>query len=194
MFRRYLAAKARHALIRDVEVRAREMLQGVSARSLRAHLRGRRFDAARRHGKYLFAGGDRGGWLVLPGHLKYFRGAHRFLNSNLTLLPVKAIAAGNPSLLSPTEHERGERLFVAKGCLTCHRHDEVQGSGHLSRGPILTTKQYQGDYLTRFLADPAMARSGRTTTWEMPELNLTEQEIIALVAFINRDSQVRIAR
>lgn len=64
-FRRYLDE---HGLARTVEqtrVQAEELLEEVTAQGLGRRLKGRRLTATRRHGKYLFAGRDGGGWLVL---------------------------------------------------------------------------------------------------------------------------------
>lgn len=41
------------------------MLEGISSRTLRSRLEYQRFVRTRRHGKLLFAGLDRGDWLVL---------------------------------------------------------------------------------------------------------------------------------
>ena len=72
-----MAANALGQRIGAVEVRAPRLLQGISPRSLAARLKGRKFSAARRHGKYLFAGVQGGGWLVLhfgmTGWLYYLR-------------------------------------------------------------------------------------------------------------------------
>lgn len=63
--RRYLEATSLGRRIASVYVAAPEMVEGISSRSLRSRLEGRRFVRTRRHGKFLFAGLDRGGWLVL---------------------------------------------------------------------------------------------------------------------------------
>ncbi len=78
IFRRYLNATSLHQEIERVEIRrSRQMLEGVSARTLRTRLEGHAFDAVRRHGKYVFAGLDGGDWLVLhfgmTGYPAYFR-------------------------------------------------------------------------------------------------------------------------
>jgi formamidopyrimidine-DNA glycosylase len=76
-FRRYLDATSLHQEIEKVEVRSRQILEGVSAQELKDGLEGRTFESTRRHGKYLFVELDDANWLVLhfgmTGHLKYFK-------------------------------------------------------------------------------------------------------------------------
>jgi formamidopyrimidine-DNA glycosylase len=64
-FRRYFESAALGRRIAAVHLTAPEMLEGVSPQTLRAGLKYRRFVRTRRHGKFLFAGLDRDGWLVL---------------------------------------------------------------------------------------------------------------------------------
>lgn len=104
--------------------------------------------------------------------------------SNLTLMPVPAANAGRPAA-EPTAAERGQRLFVAKGCLTCHLHDAVPASGAVKVGPDLSGRRFDADYLRRFLADPNIATTRGPGGFEMPNLNLAPREIAALAAFIN---------
>jgi mono/diheme cytochrome c family protein len=102
--------------------------------------------------------------------------------SDVTLLPIPAV---NPGRTVPVAApaELGQRLFVAKGCLICHRHDAVPNSGRVDVGPNLTVPRLAPGFLTRFLADPSLlppdARGQR-----MPNLDLTPAEIAALVAFV----------
>lgn len=75
-FRRYFESTAFGRRVATVRVTAPEMLEGVSPRTLRSRLEHRRFVRTDRHGKFLFAGVDHDGWLVLhfgmTGSLKYF--------------------------------------------------------------------------------------------------------------------------
>lgn len=110
-----------------------------------------------------------------------------FGNSNVTLLPLAAVGPGRSgAVLAATE--RGRQLFVAKGCLTCHVHPEVSGSGVVKVGPDLTGRRFTGDYLQRFLADPSIATTRGPGGDEMPNLNLAPREIAALAAFINGET------
>jgi mono/diheme cytochrome c family protein len=107
-----------------------------------------------------------------------------FGNNNVTLLPIPAVSPGRaaPEIAAA---ERGRRLFVAKGCITCHVHPEVPASGVVNVGPDLTGRRFTGDYLQRFLADPNIATTRGAGGFEMPNLNLAPREIAALAAFIN---------
>src|SRR5262245_34737521 len=107
-----------------------------------------------------------------------------FMNNRSTLAPIPAIAAGATPPKPVIAADRGERLFIAKGCVTCHVHGEVTGSGAVAVGPNLTPKRYQPEYLARFLADPSIARTPGVKEI-MPKLELKSIEVAALAAFIN---------
>jgi hypothetical protein len=113
-----------------------------------------------------------------------------FGTSNVTLLPMPAVRAGvaAPPL---SAGERGHRLFVAKGCLTCHVHPEVPASGVVNVGPDLTGRRFAADYLQRFLADPNSATIRGLGGFEMPNLDLAPREIAALAAFINAEGRAQ---
>lgn len=104
--------------------------------------------------------------------------------SNLTLLPIRAIAAGSPAPASRTEAERGQRLFVAKGCVTCHVHGATNKQSMVP-GPDLTHKRFEEAYLKGWLANPGKLTPNLSL--EMPNLQLKSQEIAALVSFLNSD-------
>ena len=105
-----------------------------------------------------------------------------FGNSRVTLEPLQIIDAGAqpPAVLAAAD--RGRRLFVAKGCVTCHLHRDVDGSGVIAVGPELTSRRLPPEYLQRFLADPSITGSAN----RMPNLNLKQAEIAALIAFLNK--------
>jgi hypothetical protein len=102
-----------------------------------------------------------------------------FHSSSTTLMPLKVIEPGSRPPRALPAAERGRRLFVAKGCATCH----LAGVG-----PELTGRRYPAEYLGQFLANPAIAPR-RSRAAEMPNLNLKPPEIAALVAFINTERQ-----
>lgn len=82
-----------------------------------------------------------------------------------------------------SEAERGRRMFVAKGCVTCHVHRSVGITGQVNHfGPELTDRRLPADYLRRFLADPSIKppMNGR----RMPNPGLREKDIDPLVAFL----------
>jgi formamidopyrimidine-DNA glycosylase len=77
IFKQYLDATSLHQKVATVDIKDRGMLKGVSAKKLKQQIQDRRFTSSRRHGKYLFAALDNGGWLLLhfgmTGFLKYFK-------------------------------------------------------------------------------------------------------------------------
>jgi mono/diheme cytochrome c family protein len=112
-----------------------------------------------------------------------------FMASRITLPPIRAVAAGTRIEDRETPAELGQRLFIAKGCVTCHVHGAVEGYQSLSVGPDLTPKRYQTEFLAKLLADPSTARTPGKQ-WTMPNLGLKTAEITSLVAFINAERAV----
>ena len=109
-----------------------------------------------------------------------------FGKSRLKLMPLEAVAAGARPARVLSLNERGHRLFVAKGCVGCHVHANVEGSGYYQVGPDLSEKRFAADYLKQFLADPSIKPPTKPNA-KMPKLNLQPAEINALVAFINAE-------
>jgi len=101
--------------------------------------------------------------------------------------PIKAVRAEDAVPAPVPEVVRGEHLFVAKGCITCHVNKEVVGRNLVSAGPELTGKKYPSDFLKKFLADPAAAMGKTAENFDMPNLSLAKNEIDAIAAFINRE-------
>ena len=86
-----------------------------------------------------------------------------------------------------SEVERGRRLFVSQGCVTCHVHRDVEITGQLSTmGPELTNRRLPAEYLAKFLANPSIKppTAGKP---QMPNLAMREKEIIPLVAFLTAE-------
>jgi hypothetical protein len=65
----------------------------------------------------------------------------------------------------------------------CHRHAEINPERASDASFDLTNKRLPPDYLKKFLADPGIKPA------EMPSLNLRQDEIEALAAFINKSAQ-----
>ena len=111
-------------------------------------------------------------------------------------LALRAIEAGEtPRALS--DAERGRRLFIAKGCFTCHVNTEVTTAPSLGVGPELTGRRYPAVYLAKFLANPdsiQLTQLPRTGWVRMPNLGLKEREIASLVAMINNGGREVSAR
>jgi len=105
-----------------------------------------------------------------------------FGNSRLTLVPMQVIEPAAPAPAALPAVERGRRLFAAKGCVTCHLHRDLSGSGVVAVGPDLTSRRWAPEYLQRFLADPSITGNSN----RMPNLNLKQPEIAALIAFLNK--------
>jgi len=97
-----------------------------------------------------------------------------FGNSNVTLLPLRVVGTGASLTQTESDSDRGERLFVAKGCVTCHVQIQV--------GPKLDGKRFDATYLTGFLANPTPPQPGKPA---MPNLGLQRREIASLVAYLN---------
>ena len=86
---------------------------------------------------------------------------------------------------SISQVEFGRQLFIAKGCITCHYNTKAaQAADYMTIGmgaPNLSNFSASPEVLRIRLKDPKMAKSDT----QMPNLNLAEDEIEALIAFIN---------
>lgn len=86
---------------------------------------------------------------------------------------------------SISQVEYGRQLFIAKGCITCHYNSRAATlSGHWTiemGAPDLSNFSANPEVIFMRLKDPASVKSDTN----MPQLNLKEFEIEALVAFIN---------
>jgi len=115
--------------------------------------------------------------------LSIFAGAP--YTAGVGLVPMEVLAApnGNGHAHALSMEERGRRLFVAKGCASCHMHAGVEQTFSAQVGPELTDRAYNRGILRRVLRDPASILE--SAGWPMPTLELTDAEIDALSAFIN---------
>ena len=96
--------------------------------------------------------------------------------------PTAAPTAAAPSVASDAEIAYGQALFSAKGCVSCHHHAAVAGSGSFSEGnPDLTTFRWSADYLRTWLQNPWAVKPATS----MPNLGLKHDEIEALIAFLS---------
>jgi hypothetical protein len=86
---------------------------------------------------------------------------------------------------SPAQAELGRQLFLAKGCITCHYNNRAADRSEywtIEMGaPDLSNYSAHPDVLFIRLKDPIAAKSDA----KMPNLELKETEIEALIAFIN---------
>ena len=103
--------------------------------------------------------------------------------------PAKVEAQSSSETLngsSLAQVELGEQLFVAKGCITCHVNTKVTNSYdyltvQFENATNLSNFSAHPDVLRMRLKDPTSVKSDT----QMPNLDLTEVEIEALVTFIN---------
>ena len=99
--------------------------------------------------------------------------------------PSPPVVSNSIDGLSPLE--TGQRLFVAKGCTTCHAHEGIDqtsgGAIYVDTGRDLSDFSADPQYLSRWLAEPASIRPQT----EMPDLGLDQAEIEALIAFLNAE-------
>jgi mono/diheme cytochrome c family protein len=102
-----------------------------------------------------------------------------FGKSDVTLLPLTVVDPGASLTRPVADADRGRRLFVAKGCVTCH----VQ----IGVGPNLDGKRFDATYLASFLAKPTAPQPGKPA---MPNLGLAPREIASLVTYLNGNRQV----
>ena len=99
-----------------------------------------------------------------------------FGKSLTTMRPLAAVAAGAP-VVAMSEAERGQHLFSAKGCETCHVEMKVIPTD------VRTTK-YDEKFVKQLLADPAASPKRHQAGVEMPNLHLKPAEISALAAYL----------
>jgi hypothetical protein len=86
---------------------------------------------------------------------------------------------------SVSQVELGRQLFLAKGCITCHSNSKAtRSSEYMTIGmgaPELSKFSASPEVLRLRLKDPTLVKSDTM----MPNLDLSEPEIEALIAFIN---------
>ncbi len=107
---------------------------------------------------------------------------------------VPAVEAQNESSSSEAiessaaQVEYGRDLFIAKGCITCHYNSKAA-----SRSEYVTINVAGATNLSNFSADPIVLEmrlkdpTSVNSNSQMPQLDLTKEEIDALIAFINSD-------
>lgn len=113
-----------------------------------------------------------------PGLLLGLGGLLLLLLTLVTVPASPAPAAAAPA--APSAAGLGEELFMAKGCITCHRHEALRAAGSLGIGPDLSYYQPDPTFVRAWLRDPAAVRPGTA----MPNLGLDDGEIEALLAFL----------
>ena len=109
----------------------------------------------------------------------------------LALLLVSAIPgvvpASGGAAAARGDAQRGEALFRAKGCATCHVNSRIPGrtgefgGGYPATAPDLTSYANDPALLRRWLRDPQAVKP----TTAIPNLDLSDDEIADLIAFLN---------
>jgi hypothetical protein len=112
-----------------------------------------------------------------------------FGNTELRLYPQTVVAAGasRPALAA---HERGQMLFVAKGCNTCHANSDLSDRPEnqvITSGPELGAGRHLGrEYVIQKMKNP--------NSQIMPDLGLSDAEMAALAVFLSGDRAAAIGR
>ena len=96
------------------------------------------------------------------------------------------VEAGQQPPAPLADGPRGRQLFVAKGCFTCHTRRDLDLPS-IAIGPDLTGTKLSPEFLASFLANPQMIQ--RSGTFPMPNLHLSQGEIVALSAFLTAPAQ-----
>jgi mono/diheme cytochrome c family protein len=115
-------------------------------------------------------------------------GFGRGRQTELTLMPVPVLPSG-ASAPKLSAAERGHRLFIAKGCGTCHVNDAVPEWAEWNEGgkvgPDLTGRRLEAQYVRQRLTDPSSLPAIGQGNVRMPNLGLAETEVAALVALLS---------
>ncbi len=105
------------------------------------------------------------------------------------LLAKRAIV-DNQAPPAISQVERGRQLFASAGCVTCHVHSGVDLKPLWDlKAPDLTDRRFVADYLAKVLANPSI-KPPTLNMGTMPNLQLRQSDITALVAFINDERKV----
>jgi cytochrome c2 len=99
-----------------------------------------------------------------------------------------AVAQSAPEIMPLVE--QGEALFVAKGCVMCHLNERSIALKAPHIGPDLTSYQGSPEFLYSWLADPSAMKKAT----QMPDLQLHDEEIEALIAFLTVETAVSTSR
>jgi mono/diheme cytochrome c family protein len=101
--------------------------------------------------------------------------------SDLRLYPVPVIAAG-ASPRPVQQYDRGQMLFVAKGCNACHSNSDLANrpdNQAIQVGPELGGRRLSREYTIQKMKNPK--------SQIMPDLGLSNAEAAAIAAFLSGD-------
>jgi cytochrome c551/c552 len=104
-----------------------------------------------------------------------------FGNNELRLYPQTVVAAGasGPALAS---RERGQMLFVSKGCNTCHANSDLTNRPEnqvITVGPELGGRHLARELVIQKMKNPA--------SQIMPDLGLSDADMAAIAVFLSGD-------
>lgn len=104
-----------------------------------------------------------------------------FGNNDLRLYPQTVVAAGGsrPALAA---RDRGQMLFVAKGCNTCHANSDLTNRPEnqvITVGPELGARHLAPEYITQKMKNPS--------SQIMPDLGLSDADVAAIAVFLSGD-------
>jgi len=111
-----------------------------------------------------------------------------FGNNELRLYPQSVVAAG-ASRPAMSAADRGQVLFVAKGCNVCHSNTDLTDRPDnqvLTAGPELGGRRLARDYVLQIMKNPL--------TQNMPNVGLSDAEAGALAAFLSGERTVTTGR
>ncbi len=101
------------------------------------------------------------------------------MNNELRLYPQTVVAAGG-SRPAMAPRDRGQMLFVAKGCNTCHSNIDLADRPDnqlVTVGPELGGRHLAREFVIQKMKNPASKI--------MPDLGLNDAEASAIAAFLN---------
>lgn len=101
-------------------------------------------------------------------------------------IPIVRASQAKPAI-SPTA--RGRQLFVMKGCGACHVNGDVPEYAESNRvldraAPELTGRELEASYVRQRLTNPSSLPAIGSGDLRMPNLELSAEEVDALVAFL----------
>jgi len=100
-----------------------------------------------------------------------------FGNNELRLYPQTIVAAGG-SRAALQSRDRGQMLFVAKGCNTCHANSDLTDR---PENQVITVGPELGRHLAREYVIQKLKNPGQN----MPDLGLSDAEANAIAAFLS---------
>lgn len=111
---------------------------------------------------------------------------------DLTLMSIPVIRAGGAGPVL-ADAMRGHRLFVAKGCGTCHVNGDVPEFAAMNKvvnqAPELTGRRLDAAYVRQRLTNPSSLPKLGDYPARMPDLGLSPVEVTALVALLTGSTE-----